>query len=43
LAPGLIGLYEIRLRIAADAPSGDLSIVVTQNGVASNSALLPVR
>jgi len=43
LAPGLIGLYEIRLRIAADAPPGDLSIVVTQNGVASNSALLPVR
>ena len=43
LAPGLIGLYRIDLQIPADVPSGDLSIVVTQNGVASNPAILPVR
>jgi uncharacterized protein (TIGR03437 family) len=43
LAPGVVGLYQIRLRIAADTPAGDLPVIVTQNGVASNSALLPVR
>jgi uncharacterized protein (TIGR03437 family) len=43
LAPGLIGLYRIDLQIPADVSPGDLSIVVTQNGVASNPAILPVR
>jgi uncharacterized protein (TIGR03437 family) len=43
LAPGLIGLYRIDLQIPPDVSPGDLSIVVTQNGVTSNPAILPVR
>jgi uncharacterized protein (TIGR03437 family) len=43
LAPGFIGLYQIDLQIPANAPAGALGIVVMQNGVASNSAILPVR
>jgi uncharacterized protein (TIGR03437 family) len=43
LAPGLIGLYRIDLQIPPDVTPGDLIVVVTQNGVASNPSILPVR
>ena len=43
LAPTLIGVYQIDFQVPADAPSGDLSLSVTQGGVVSNSAVLPVR
>jgi uncharacterized protein (TIGR03437 family) len=43
LSPGSIGLYQIDVRIPVGARAGDLPLVVTQNGVASNPALVPVR
>jgi uncharacterized protein (TIGR03437 family) len=43
LTPGLIGVYEINLQIPADLAPGDVPVVVTQNGVNSNTAILPVR
>jgi uncharacterized protein (TIGR03437 family) len=43
LTPGLIGVYQINLRIPPDLTPGDLAVAVTQNGVTSNSAILPVR
>ena len=43
LTPGGIGLYQINFQVPADAPSGDLNLVVRQNGVASNVSTLPVR
>src|SRR5205823_1123780 len=43
LAPGLVGVYMIKLRIPPDLTPGDLPVAVTQNGVTSNAAILPVR
>ena len=43
LAPGLVGLYQINLRVPPNAKPGDLNLVIEQNGVASNPAILPVR
>jgi uncharacterized protein (TIGR03437 family) len=39
----MIGIYEITLQIPKDLAPGDLTLVVTQNGVASNSGIVPVR
>jgi uncharacterized protein (TIGR03437 family) len=43
LAPGLVGVYQIGLRLPPDVPPGNRGVVVIQNGVASNSASLPVE
>jgi uncharacterized protein (TIGR03437 family) len=43
LMPGAIGVYAIRLRIPSGIAAGDLSLIVTQNGIASNTAVLPVQ
>ena len=43
LVPDMIGIYEITLQIPRDLAPGDLTLVVTQNGVASNSGIVPVR
>jgi uncharacterized protein (TIGR03437 family) len=43
LTPGLIGIYQIDLRIPPDVTPGDLSIAVIQAGVTSNPAIIPVR
>jgi uncharacterized protein (TIGR03437 family) len=43
LAPSMIGVYRIDFQVPSDAPAGDLPLTVSQNGVSSNSALLPVR
>ncbi len=43
LAPALVGLYQINFTVPSGTPSGSASVVVTSNGVASNTAKLPVR
>ncbi len=43
LAPALVGLYQINFTVPAGIPSGSASVVVTSNGVASNTAKLPVQ
>jgi uncharacterized protein (TIGR03437 family) len=42
LTPGAVGLYQINVRIPAGARTGDLPLVVSQNGVMSNTAMVPV-
>jgi uncharacterized protein (TIGR03437 family) len=42
LTPGGVGLYQVNLTVPANARSGNLSLVVTQNGVVSNTSMLPV-
>jgi uncharacterized protein (TIGR03437 family) len=42
LTPGAVGLYEIDFVVPGDAPSGDLTVVITQNGVPANTTLLTV-
>lgn len=43
LAPALVGLYQINFTVPTGTPSGRASVVVTSNGVASNTAKLPVQ
>ncbi len=43
LTPGGVGLYQINVRIPTAARAADLPLVVSQNGVASNTASVPVR
>lgn len=43
LAPGLVGLYQINFTVPASTPSGNAAVVVTANGVASNSANLHIK
>lgn len=42
LAPGLAGVYQINVRVPADAPSGEPDVVVTM-GRSSRPVRLPVR
>jgi uncharacterized protein (TIGR03437 family) len=42
LSPGAAGLYQINFQVPATARSGDLPVIVTQNGVASNANTLSV-
>jgi hypothetical protein len=42
LAPGQVGLYRIDLTIPPDAGAGDLKLIVSQNGLSSNTVLLSV-
>ena len=43
LAPGLVGLYQINFTVPPGTPSGSASVVVTANGVDSNTAKLPIK
>src|ERR1019366_4518723 len=43
LTPGLAGLYQIDLQVPADAPDGDLRLLVTQPGTQGSSVILPVH
>ena len=43
LTPGAVGLYQVNIHIPANVRTGDLPLVVSQGGVASNTAILPVR
>jgi uncharacterized protein (TIGR03437 family) len=43
LTPTLAGLYQIDLQVPADAPNGDLTLVVSQPGFQATSVILPVH
>jgi uncharacterized protein (TIGR03437 family) len=43
LAPALVGLYQINFTVPDSTPSGSVSVVVSMNGVSSNTAQLPVQ
>jgi uncharacterized protein (TIGR03437 family) len=43
LAPALVGLYQVNFTVPSATPSGANSVVLTVNGVASNTAMLQVR
>jgi minor extracellular serine protease Vpr len=43
LTPGSIGLYQIDVQVPQNAPSGLQSVVITQNGVSSQPANLPIQ
>jgi adhesin/invasin len=43
LTPGLVGLYQVNFQVPADAPNGDLNMVLSQAGIQSNSTILPVH
>ncbi len=43
MTPGLVGLYQINFQIPADAPNGDLSMVISQLGNNSNRTIVPVK
>jgi uncharacterized protein (TIGR03437 family) len=43
LTPGLVGLYQINFLVPAGTANGDMLLVVSQNGVPSNSVILPVH
>jgi uncharacterized protein (TIGR03437 family) len=43
LTPGSVGLYQIKLRVPADAREGDLGVEISQGGAQSNPGVLPVR
>lgn len=42
LTPGGVGLYQINCQVPANAQTGDLPVVIKQNGVKANAATLPV-
>jgi uncharacterized protein (TIGR03437 family) len=43
LTPGLAGLYQVDFQVPADAPDGDLNLVVGQPGFQGSAVLLPVH
>ena len=43
LTPGSIGLYQIDVAVPANAPTGVQPVVITQNGVSSLPANLPIQ
>ena len=43
LMPGSVGLYQIKMRVPADARDGDLSVEISQGGAQSNPGVLAVR
>jgi uncharacterized protein (TIGR03437 family) len=43
LTPGAVRLYQINLRVPADARTGDLAVAITQGDAQSNPGVLPVR
>jgi uncharacterized protein (TIGR03437 family) len=43
LSPGSVGLYQINVEIPAGVGTGNVPIVVTQGGVASNAVTVPVE
>lgn len=42
LTPGFVGLYQVNFQIPSNAGTGDLTLIVSQNGVSSNATRLPV-
>ncbi len=43
LTPTLVGLYQVDFQVPANAPNGDLPMVLTQTSGLSNSTILPVH
>jgi uncharacterized protein (TIGR03437 family) len=43
LTPTLVGLYQVNFQVPANAPNGDLQLVLTQTGGQSNMTILPVH
>jgi uncharacterized protein (TIGR03437 family) len=43
LTPTAVGLYQINFQVPADAPDGDLKLVVSQSGLPGNPTILPVK
>ncbi|HTW66108.1 MAG TPA: IPT/TIG domain-containing protein [Bryobacteraceae bacterium] len=43
LSPGSVGLYQIDIVIPPGTASGTMPLVVTQNGAASNTVMIPVE
>jgi uncharacterized protein (TIGR03437 family) len=43
LTPGLVGLYQMNFQVPADLPAGNITVVVSQNGYASNQTVLPYQ
>jgi uncharacterized protein (TIGR03437 family) len=43
LAPGWVGLYQVNIQVPNVPYSGNLPLVVSQNGISSNVAILPVQ
>jgi uncharacterized protein (TIGR03437 family) len=42
LAPGFVGLYQVNFQVPANAGTGSVTLLVTQNGVSSNTTNLPL-
>ena len=42
LAPTAAGLFQVACKVPASAPSGDLELVLTQDGVAANRVTVAV-
>lgn len=42
LTPGFVGLYQVNFQVPSNAGTGDLALIVSQNGVSSNATFLPV-
>jgi uncharacterized protein (TIGR03437 family) len=43
LTPTLVGLYQVDFQVPANAPNGDLPLVLTQTSGLRNSTILPVH
>lgn len=43
LAPGFVGLYQVNLLVPAGTPAGNQDLVISVNGVPSNTVTLPVQ
>jgi adhesin/invasin len=43
LTPTFVGLYQMNLQVPLSTPNGNVTLVVSQSGVASNSTILPVH
>ncbi len=43
LTPTAVGLYQINLEVPADAPNGDLTLIVTEAGMTTPAVILPVH
>lgn len=43
LAPGFVGLYQMNFQVPASTGGGNVQLVVSQSGVASNLTILPVQ
>jgi uncharacterized protein (TIGR03437 family) len=43
LTPGLVGLYQINIQIPQNTPGGNQVLIVSQDGIASNTTIVPVQ